>query len=86
MRRGILPILALVALILGVVNAGARSTATTTVVVEVLGKGSVKSTSTSGINCGNDNKKCYIAFGDVGPLTLKANAPSASATTAATAR
>jgi uncharacterized repeat protein (TIGR02543 family) len=76
MRRGIVPILVLVALILGVVNAAARSTATTTVMVEVIGKGTVKSTSTSGINCGNGNKKCFIAFGDVGPLTLKANAPS----------
>ena len=35
--------LALVALVLGVVNAGARSTATRTVTVQVLGKGTVKS-------------------------------------------
>ena len=72
MKRLLLPALVLVALLLGVVDAGARSSDTTTVTVQVIGKGSVKST-TSGINCGNGNKKCYIAFGS-GPVTLKASA------------
>jgi uncharacterized repeat protein (TIGR02543 family) len=67
--------LGLIALILGVVDAGARSTDTHTLTVEVIGKGSVKSTSTSGINCGNGSKKCFIAFG-VDSVTLKASAPN----------
>ena len=71
MMRLLVPALVLVALILGVVDAGARSTDTTTVTVQVIGKGNVKST-TSGINCGNGNTKCYTAFGS-GPITLKAS-------------
>ena len=70
-----MPMLVLVALLLGVVNAAARSADTTTVTVEVIGKGTVKS-DVSGINCGNGNKKCYTAFGAVSSITLKANAPS----------
>jgi uncharacterized repeat protein (TIGR02543 family) len=66
--------LALVALVLGVVNAGARSTATTAVTVEVIGKGSVKS-DPGGINCGAGSTKCYVAFteGDDIELTAKSS-------------
>lgn len=60
MRRMLLPVLALAVLIVGVVDAGARSTATTTVTVQVIGKGRV--TSPSGIDCGNGHKTCYVAF------------------------
>ena len=63
--------LALVALVLGVVNAGAHPSATRTVTVEVLGKGSVKS-SPSGINCGGGNSKCFAAFSDTTSVTLTA--------------
>jgi uncharacterized repeat protein (TIGR02543 family) len=63
--------LALVALVLGVVNAGAGSTATRTVTVEVLGKGSVKS-SPAGISCGGGSSKCYAAFSDTTDVVLTA--------------
>jgi uncharacterized repeat protein (TIGR02543 family) len=72
MRRGIVPMLALVALILGVVNAGARTAATTTVTVEVIGKGTVKS-DVNGISCGGDSKKCFITFSQDVELTAKAS-------------
>jgi uncharacterized repeat protein (TIGR02543 family) len=66
-------VLALVALILGVVDAGARSSATTTVTVEVIGKGSVTS-APGGIGCGNGGTKCYVAFSDGATVTLTAKA------------
>jgi hypothetical protein len=65
--------LALVALILGVVNAGARSTATTIVTVQVIGKGKVTS-DPGGINCGNGDKTCYLGFTQ--DVTLKASETS----------
>jgi uncharacterized repeat protein (TIGR02543 family) len=70
----VLPILALVALILGMVNAGARSTATTIVTVQVIGKGKVTS-DPDGINCGNGDKTCYLGFTQ-SPVTLKASETS----------
>jgi uncharacterized repeat protein (TIGR02543 family) len=63
--------LVLVALVLGVVNAGARSTATRTVTVQVLGKGTVKS-SPSGISCGGGSSKCFAAFSDTTGVVLTA--------------
>ncbi|HEY7604887.1 MAG TPA: hypothetical protein VH760_11555 [Gaiellaceae bacterium] len=64
--------LALVALILGVVDAGARSSATRTVTVQVIGKGTVTS-SPGGISCGNGDTTCYATFaeGDPDKLTAK---------------
>src|SRR5262245_46343170 len=70
--RVVLPVVALVALFLGVVNASGRATATTTITVEVMGAGTVTS-SPSGIKCGQDNKKCFIAYSDTGTVTLKAD-------------
>ena len=58
MRRVALPLIALVALFLGVVNASGHATATRTITVEVLGKGTVKSSHVSGVNCGGGNTKC----------------------------
>src|SRR4051812_28788628 len=73
MRRGILPLVVLTALFVGVVNAAGRSTATTTITVEVIGVGTVTS-SPAGIKCGNGNKKCYIAYSTTGgDVTLKAS-------------
>src|SRR4029453_4305023 len=71
MRRGVIPMLVLVALVLGVVNPGARSTATRTVTVQVLGKGTVKS-SPSGISCGGGSSKCFAAFSDATGVVLTA--------------
>jgi uncharacterized repeat protein (TIGR02543 family) len=65
------PMLALVALVLGVVQAAARSNATVTVTVQVLGKGAVKS-SPAGINCGGGATKCYAAFSDTDDVVLTA--------------
>src|SRR5712692_4538039 len=48
---------------LGVGSAGGRTLATTTVTVEVIGKGMVTSDSpNSGIKCGNGKNNCYITF------------------------
>ena len=47
-RRVALPLIALVALFLGVVNASGHATATRTITVEVLGKGSVASRTSTG--------------------------------------
>ena len=63
--------LALVALVLGVVNAGAHSAATRTVTVQVLGKGTVKSTP-GGITCGGGSSKCFAAFSDTADVVLSA--------------
>src|SRR5262245_62487125 len=71
MRRVLLPALVLVALILGVVDAGARSSATHTVTVEVIGKGTIKS-DPSGISCGAGNSKCFAGFSDSGSVKLTA--------------
>src|SRR5437867_13364210 len=73
MRRSLLPVLALAVLIVGVVDAGARSTATHSVTVEILGKGTVKS-SPSGISCGGGNTKCYSVFSEGTDVQLTAKA------------
>ncbi len=73
MRRLLIPALVLAALIVGVVNAGARSTDTHTVTVEVIGKGTIKS-SPNGLSCGAGNSKCYAGFSDSGSVTLTAKA------------
>ena len=73
MRRSLIPALVLAALILGAVDAGARSTDTHTVTVEVIGKGTIKS-APSGLNCGAGNTKCYAGFSDSGSVTLTAKA------------
>jgi hypothetical protein len=68
-----LPLIALAALFLGTINASGRSTATTTITVEVMGVGKVTS-DPSGIKCGNGDKKCYIAYSTTGgSVTLKAS-------------
>src|SRR5207247_10307124 len=72
-RHLLVPALALAALLLGAVDAGARSTDTHTVTVEVIGKGTIKS-SPSGLNCGAGNAKCYSGFSDSGSVTLTAKA------------
>jgi uncharacterized repeat protein (TIGR02543 family) len=65
--------MALAALFLGTINASGRSTATTTITVEVMGVGKVTS-DPSGIKCGNGDKKCYIAYSTTGgSVTLKAS-------------
>src|SRR4029079_13865735 len=75
LRRVVLPLIALAALFLGTVNAAGRSTATTTITVEVMGGGQVKS-SASGINCGDDNKSCYIAYSTTGGSVTLSASPS----------
>src|SRR6266852_196128 len=58
---------------LGVGSAGGRSLATTTVTVEVIGKGTVTSNSpNSGIKCGNGKKTCFLTFTSSSTITLAA--------------
>ncbi len=58
---------------LGVGSAGGRSLATTTVTVEVIGKGTVTSNSpNSGIKCGNGKKTCFLTFTSSSTITLTA--------------
>jgi uncharacterized repeat protein (TIGR02543 family) len=73
MRRSLIPLLVLAVLLVGAVDAGARSTATRTITIEAIGKGTVKS-SPSGISCGGGNTKCYAAFTDGTDVTLSAKA------------
>jgi uncharacterized repeat protein (TIGR02543 family) len=68
-------LVALAALVLGVTNAGGRSLAVSTVTVQVMGKGTVKS-SDSKLKCGNGNTKCFLAFAGGETVTLTADAPS----------
>src|SRR5438132_10026869 len=70
--RGLLLVL-LAALTLGVASAGGHTLVTTTVTVEVIGKGTVTS-NPSGIKCGNGKHTCYIAFSGTGSnIDLTAN-------------
>src|SRR5437667_1046071 len=59
------------AFVLGVGSAGGRSLATTTVVVDVIGQGTVTSAPSS-IKCGNDKKTCYVTFTTGATVTLTA--------------
>jgi hypothetical protein len=60
--RGVLLVL-LASLALGVGSAGGRSLDTTTITVEVIGQGTVKSSDpNTGIKCGGGNNKCYLTF------------------------
>jgi uncharacterized repeat protein (TIGR02543 family) len=70
-KRGLLPLLLLLPLALGVASAGGHALATTRVVVEVIGGGTVVS-EPSGIKCGNGKKTCDLTFTD-GSITLNAN-------------
>ena len=71
--RGCL-LLLVASLALGVGNAGGRTLATTTITVEVIGKGAVKSSSpNSGIKCGKGDTTCYLTFTSAGPITLTAS-------------
>jgi len=71
MVRRALPLLALLALFVGVGSAGARTQATTTVVVEVFGQGKVTSNApNTGINCGNGASACYLTFTSGGTIVL----------------
>ncbi len=54
------------------VNASGHATATRTITVEVLGKGSVKSSDVNGISCGGGNTKCVVTFADPQQVTLTA--------------
>jgi uncharacterized repeat protein (TIGR02543 family) len=69
-RRGLLPLVLLAGLVLGVGQAGGRTAATTTVTVEVIGKGTITS-DPGGIKCGNGKRTCYLTFS--GAVTLKAD-------------
>jgi uncharacterized repeat protein (TIGR02543 family) len=70
--RGVL-LLLLASLVLGVGSAGGRTLATTTITVEVIGKGTVTS-DPSGIKCGNGKKTCYLTFsGSDSSITLSAS-------------
>jgi uncharacterized repeat protein (TIGR02543 family) len=65
----------LAALVLGVASAGGRTLATTTVTVEVIGKGTATSNSpNSGIKCGNGKNNCYITFTTSTTITLSTGA------------
>src|SRR2546425_2353546 len=70
MGRGVL-LLLLASLVLGVGSAGGRTLATTTITVEVIGKGEVTS-SPGGIKCGNGDKTCFLTFSGAVTLTAKA--------------
>jgi uncharacterized repeat protein (TIGR02543 family) len=70
MRRLLLPVVALVALFLGVVNASGHATLTTTITIEVIGAGEVQSTP-GGIECGGGDKSCYTAHSGTGSVTLR---------------
>jgi len=72
-KRLVLPLCALVALFVGVINASSRATATTTVIVNVFGNGKVTS-SPSGISCGGGSKKCVVAFTEGASVKLTAKA------------
>jgi uncharacterized repeat protein (TIGR02543 family) len=63
--------LALLPLVLGVASAGGRAFAVSPVTVQVLGKGTVTS-DPAGINCGNGQTTCYMAFSGSGTITLTA--------------
>jgi hypothetical protein len=63
--------LALGALVLGIGLAGARTTASTSLLVQVLGRGTV--TASGGqINCGNGANQCYFQAGNTATITLTA--------------
>jgi uncharacterized repeat protein (TIGR02543 family) len=49
-------------LALGVGSAGGHSLATTTVTVQVIGKGRVTSSAPPGVQCGDGKETCYVAF------------------------
>ncbi len=65
----------LLALVVGVPNAGGRALAVSTVTVQVIGKGAVTS-NPAGVDCGNGSKACHIAFSGSGIATLTATAAS----------
>ena len=69
MRKGLLPLVLLAGLVLGVANAAGHATQVTVIQLDVIGNGSVSS-DPSGIKCGNDSKKCYIAFSDGSDIDL----------------
>ena len=74
--RGV-PLLLLASLVLGVGSAGGHTLDTTTITVEVIGKGTVTSSSpNAGIKCGNGKKTCYLTFTSAGPITLTASPAS----------
>ena len=76
-RRAILPLLLLSALIVGVSSAGGRALSATTVTVEVFGQGQVTSSApNSGINCGKGKTACYLTFTSGGTVTLTENPAS----------
>lgn len=75
MRRAIVPLLVVGALVFGVASAGGRSLSSTTIVVEVFGQGQVTSSSpNTGLSCGNGKTKCYLTFTSGGTVTLTQSA------------
>lgn len=75
MLRRTLPLLALLALVVGVGSASGRGLATTTVVVEVFGQGTVTSSApNSGLQCGNGSSACYLTFTSGGTVALTESA------------
>ncbi len=61
------------AMVLGVGSASGRTATITTVTVEIIGGGKVKSTP-KGLDCGDDNNTgaCYVAFSGTGSVDLEA--------------
>ncbi len=77
MVRRALPLLALLALVVGVGSAGGRTLANTTVVVEVFGQGKVTSSApNTGISCGAGATTCYLTFSSGGTVTFTQSAAS----------
>lgn len=69
MRRVVLPLVVLAALTLGVVGASGRTLATSTITVQVIGKGSVTGSSNS-IKCGDGSMTCFLTFTNDATITL----------------
>ena len=61
------------AMVLGVGSASGRTATITTITVEIIGGGKVKS-DPKGLDCGDDNNTgaCYVAFSGSGSVDLKA--------------
>lgn len=65
--------LLLLALALGVGNAGGRGVAATPVLIEVIGAGKVTG---PGVDCGRGARSCYATFSSSGTVTLTATVPA----------
>ena len=72
LRRVVLPLIALAVLVLGVGNAAGRPQTTSTIVVEVIGLGTISGSSNS-IHCGSEGNECVRTFSNDAVITLSAN-------------